>query len=276
MNDPGTPPPRDRFLRARHQIWALGDFQSVATQFLPELGEALVSYCDIRTGMRVLNVGAGAGTATIPAARLGADVTATDQTPEMLDAARVFAERAGLRVRFKAADTEALPFDDGEFDVVLSCLGVTFVNDHQAAADEMTRVCRPGGMLGIASWTPEGFFGQVIEALRSVLYAPHTGRFSPAMWGTSEHVNTLFGARTHRVETEVHSLQTSRFESGEEFREYFKTHVGPAMATYGSVADDPLRIAELDERLTELALLFGAGTPRGMDWEYRLLRARRT
>src|SRR5690606_3733522 len=146
-------------------------------------------------GLKVLDVGAGSGTATFPAARMGAEVTASDLAPEMLDAGRRFAERTGLRVRWKAADAEAMPFEDGEFDVVMSCLGVIFASDHQAAADEMARVCRPGGSIGIAGWTPDGFLGQVIEELRSVVATPQTGPVSPTLWGTEAHVRDLLGDR---------------------------------------------------------------------------------
>ncbi len=150
----------DRALKARHRAtWALGDYPAVAADVIPELGPVLVAASGVRAGDRVLDVAAGTGNAAVPAALTGARVTAADLTPELFTAGREFAARQGVAVRWDEGDAEALPYPDGSFDVVLSCVGVMFAPHHQRAADELVRVCRPGGTIGLLSWTPRGFVG---------------------------------------------------------------------------------------------------------------------
>jgi len=147
----------DRMLKAKHRgIWALGDYPAVAAEVIPELGAVLVEACELRKGEQVLDIAAGTGNAAIPAALEGADVVASDLTPELLDAGRTQATQRGAELQWRLADAEALPFSDGEFDVVMSCVGVMFAPHHQAAADELVRVCRPGGRIGVLSWTRRG------------------------------------------------------------------------------------------------------------------------
>src|SRR5215472_17522225 len=149
-------------LKAKHRaMWALGDYPALAADIIADLGPVLVRACGIRPGDRVLDVAAGSGNAPIPAAQAGASVVASDLTPELLEAGRREAARQKAQLEWRQADAEGLPFADGEFDTVMSCLGVMFTPYHQASADELVRVCRPGGTIGLLNWTPEGFIGQM-------------------------------------------------------------------------------------------------------------------
>ncbi|TDB89056.1 class I SAM-dependent methyltransferase, partial [Actinomadura sp. 7K534] len=155
-------------VKAGHRkMWALGDYPSLAAEVIPSLGEVLVRAAGVTSGDRVLDVAAGSGNAAVPAARTGAKVVASDLTPELLEAGR---KQADADLEWRQADAEALPFADGEFDVVLSCVGVMFAPHHQAAADELVRVCRPGGRIALLNWTPEGFIGQMFATMKP--YAP--------------------------------------------------------------------------------------------------------
>src|SRR6478609_5681308 len=152
----------DRALKTKHRaMWASGDYPALAGDLISTLGPILVDACAIRSGDRVLDVAAGAGNAAIPAALAGAEVVASDLTPELFDAGRRTAATVGAVLEWTEADAEALPFTDGSFDTVLSCVGVMFAPHHQTSADEILRVCRPGGTIGLLSWTPEGFIGQM-------------------------------------------------------------------------------------------------------------------
>ena len=142
-------------------MWAMGDYPTLASDLIAELGSALVAACGIAPGDRVLDVAAGSGNASIPAARLGARVVASDLTPELLESGRLTARGLGANIEWREADAEALPFETAEFDHVISCVGVMFAPHHQLSADELVRVCRPGGTIGLISWTPEGFIGQM-------------------------------------------------------------------------------------------------------------------
>ncbi|MFF9718842.1 class I SAM-dependent methyltransferase [Streptomyces sp. NPDC014603] len=147
----------DRALKAKHRaMWAQGDYPAVAAELIPGLGAVLVEACGVGPGDRVLDVAAGTGNAAIPAALAGAEVVASDLTPELLETGRRLAEDRGARLSWETADAEALPYEDASFDTVLSCVGVMFAPHHRAAADELLRVCRPGGTIGLVSWTPEG------------------------------------------------------------------------------------------------------------------------
>ena len=266
----------DQALKAKHRaMWALGDYPSVAAQIIPDLGTVLVEACGVGPGARVLDVAAGSGNATIPAALTGASVVACDLTPELFDSGREQAARHGVEVEWQEADTEALPFGDGEFDVVLSCVGVMFAPHHQATADELTRVCRPGGTIGLLSWTPEGFLGQMLATMKPYAPPPPPGAQPPPLWGDENHVRTLFGDRVTDVTARRDNVRVDRFDDPESFREYFKTHYGPTIVAYRGIAEDPDRIDALDRDLADLARRFDYGTDTTvMDWEYLLLTAR--
>ena len=266
----------DKALKAKHRaMWALGDYPSVAAEIIPDLGGVLVEACGVGPGARVLDVAAGSGNATIPAALTGASVVACDLTPELFDSGREQAARHGVEVEWQEADTEALPFGDGEFDVVLSCVGVMFAPHHQTTADELTRVCRPGGTIGLLSWTPEGFLGQMLATMKPYVPQPPPGAQPPPLWGDENHVRTLFGNRVTDVTARRENVRVDRFDDPETFREYFKTHYGPTMVAYRGIAEDPDRVDALDRDLAGLARRFDYGTDTTvMDWEYLLLTAR--
>jgi SAM-dependent methyltransferase len=277
--DRTDPREADRALKARHRaMWALGDYPSVASELIPELGTVLVEACGVRPGDRVLDIAAGSGNAAVPAALAGATVTAADLTPELLESGRQNAARLGLEVDWREADAEALPFADGEFDTVLSCVGVMFAPHHQVAAGELIRVCRPGGVIGLVSWTPDGFIGQLFATMKPYVSPPPPGVQPPPLWGNERHVRTLLGGSAVGIDVRRRTVRVDRFDRPEAFRDYFKARYGPTIAAYGSIADDPDRVRALDRDLTDLARRFGTGAAAGtvMDWEYLLLTARRS
>jgi ubiquinone/menaquinone biosynthesis C-methylase UbiE len=264
----------DAALKARHRVmWALGDYPDLAARIIPELGTVLVDACRVRAGDRVLDVAAGTGNAAIRAAQTGAQVVASDLTPELLDAGRALAAEQGVELEWREADAEALPFADGEFDTVMSCVGVMFAPHHQASADELARVCRPGGTIGLISWTPAGIIGQLFVAIRPYLPPPPPGAQPPPLWGDEEHVRALFGDRVIDVRASRQTIRVDALATPEQFRDYFKTKYGPVMATYRAHAEDPERVAALDRDLVELARRYDRGG--WTEWEYLLFTARR-
>lgn len=266
----------DRALKDRHRaMWALGDYPVIADAVIPALGAVLVQACDIRPGDRVLDVAAGAGNAAIPAALAGARVLASDLTPQLLEVGEHRAAACGAHLEWRQADAEALPFNDGDFDVVMSCVGVMFAPHHQAAADELVRVCRPGGTIGLVSWTPEGFVGQMFGAMRPYVAPPPPGVQPPPLWGSEEHVAELFADQVDDLAMR-REVVTVEFSSPEEFRELFKHNYGPTVAAYKAIGEDPERTAALDRDLDDLARRNDRGsTTTVMDWEYLVVVARR-
>lgn len=261
-------------VKAKHQaIWASGDYAAVASDVIPTLGPVLVEAAQVSAGDRVLDVAAGSGNAAIPAARRGASVVASDLTPELLERGRAAAEPAGLDIAWEQGDAEALPYPDASFDVVTSCVGVMFAPHHQAAADELVRVLRPGGRLGLLSWTPEGFIGQMFKTMKPFVPAPPPGAQPPPLWGDPNHVVALLGNRVTDVHTERRRLRVDQFATGEEFLTFFKRCYGPTIAAYKNLADQPERAAELDRALLDLARRHDHGG--AMEWEYLLLTATR-
>ncbi|MET0450608.1 MAG: methyltransferase domain-containing protein [Mycobacterium sp.] len=262
-------------LEAKHRaLWALGDYRTVADELVFPLGPVLVEASGIGPGDRILDVAAGTGNVAFAAAAVGADVVASDLCPELLEHGRLAAEQRGIPVRWREANAETLPFGDGEFDAVLSCIGVMFAPHHQQAADELVRVCRPGGTIGVLSWTPEGFIGRLFATMKPYVAAPPPGVSAPPLWGSETHVLELLGDRVTDVVTERRSLPVDRFTDGTEFRDYFKANYGPTIAAFRGIGDDHAKVAALDAdiaRLGDDALAGGAS----MDWEYLLLTAKR-
>lgn len=263
----------DRALKAKHRIvWALGDYAAVAREVIPELGRVIVAESGVGPGDRVLDVAAGTGNASIEAARAGASVIASDLTPELLEIGRGDAEAQRVDLTFEEADAEALPYEDDSFDVVLSCVGVMFAPHHAVAAQELTRVVRPGGRLALINWTPEGFVGQLFATLKQFVPAPPAGVQPPPLWGDEGHVRELLGERVRDLSLQRRVLSVDRFASGEEFRDFFRDFYGPTAAAYRNVGDDERRREELDDALAALGERhLDGGT---MPWEYLLVTAK--
>jgi SAM-dependent methyltransferase len=248
----------DAELKARHRkMWASGDYASMVETWLTPLGPRLVDACRIGPGTKVLDVGAGTGNASIPAALAGAHVTASDLTPELLEAGRARAEAAGAELEWVAADAEHLPFDDESFDVVISSIGVMFAPHHQLAADELVRVCRPGGRIGLLSWTPEGMIGGLFRTMGPYAPPPPPGATPPPLWGSEDHVRELLGDRVTFDVVERDVLHVDAFESPAAFVEHFKERYGPTLVTRANARNNG-REAELDAALD--AFFAGANT----------------
>jgi SAM-dependent methyltransferase len=266
----------DTELKARHRaMWAWGDYPRIVHDVVAPLGVELIEAAGITTGQHVLDVAAGTGSAAVPAARRGAQVVASDLTPELLEAGEHAVRDEGLPLRWEVADAEALPFGDAEFDAVISCIGVMFAPHHQAAADELVRVCRPGGTIAALSWTPGGFIGQLFATMKPYAAAPPPGVQPAPLWGSPDHVASLLGDHAEVLDSRTGSLRVDAFATGEEFRDYFKAWYGPTIGVYRSLADDPERTAALDRDLAELGRAH-QGPGGAMDWEYLVLTARRT
>ena len=266
----------DRALKTKHRaMWAMGNYPSVVTDVVAPLGPILVDAAGIQPGDLVLDVAAGSGNAAIPAARAGARVIASDLTPELLETGQKLAAEAGVQLTWETADAEALPYGDSEFDAVLSCLGVMFAPHHQTSADELIRVCRPGGTIGLLSWTPSGFIGQMFATMRPYAAPPPPGAEPPPLWGSEDHVRELLDDRVEQVLTETRTLRVTHYTSPEAFRDYFKTNYGPTISAFRFIADDPERVAALDHDLAELGQRFDIGTDSYvLDWEYLIFIAR--
>jgi ubiquinone/menaquinone biosynthesis C-methylase UbiE len=273
MTSTTTDSDADTALKARHRaMWSLGDYHAVATEIIPDLGPVLVEATHIGPQDQVLDVAAGAGNVAIPAAATGARVTASDLTPELLDRGRSDAEAAGISLDWQVADAEHLPFDDASFDAVTSCVGVMFAPHHQAAADELVRVCRPGGRIGLIAWTPTGFIGQMFATMKPYVAPPPPGAEPPPLWGDIEHVRELFGDRVTDVRAGQQLLDAGPLSDPTAFLDYFKSNYGPTIAAYRGLADDLERTAELDRALLDLAERSRA-PEGGIAWEYLLVVA---
>lgn len=278
QHQPVTATEEDKALKGRHRgMWALGNYAAVASEVIAPLGPTLVQAAGIRAGQRVHDVAAGSGNVALPAARTGAEVVATDLTPELLERGRRDAAAEGLDITWLEADAEALPFPDGDFDVVTSCVGVMFAPHHQLAADELVRVCRPGGTIALVSWTPEGFIGQMFATMKPFAPPPPAGSQPPPLWGHVDHVRELLGDRVDSLVAVQQDLEVDRFESPEAFRDFFKTNYGPTLAVYRAIAEDTEKVAALDKALVELAQRFDRGVDGHtvLDWEYLLVTAGR-
>lgn len=231
-----TPPPTPDFtaIKARQQAtWASGDFAIVGTT-LQIVGELLAEAADVRADERVLDVAAGNGNATLAAARRFARVTSTDYVPALLDKGRDRARAEGLDVAFQVADAEALPFDDGEFDCVLSTFGSMFAPDHRRTASEMLRVTRPGGRIGVASWTPDGFIGRMFKVVGGYV-PPPAGVAGPPLWGTEGHLREIFGDVEIRCTRRDFNF---RYRSAAHMMQVFRDYYGPVLKAFAALDAD--------------------------------------
>ena len=262
-------------IKVKHRaLWALGDYAAVAAEVIQKLGPVLVEACRVGPADRVLDVAAGSGNAAIPAAVRGASVVASDLTPELLEKGRAVADGLDLDLTWLEADAEALPFPDAAFDVVMSCVGVMFAPVHQRGADELVRVARPGGTIGLINWTPAGFIGQMFATMKPYAPPAPAGAGAPPLWGSQAHVAELFGDRVTDVVARTQTLVVDRFATPEEFRDFFRASYGPTIAVFRHIADDADRVRALDRELVELARRHDRGDGV-MEWEYLLYTARR-
>jgi len=235
-------------LKLRQQAaWGSGDYAVIGTT-LQIVGEMLAEACDLQYDERVLDVAAGNGNATLAAARRGCIVTSTDYVSTLLDRGAERARAEHLDVTFKVADVEALPFDDARFDAVLSTFGVMFAPDHVTAAAQMARVCRPGGRIGLANWTPEGFIGQLFKTLGRHV-PPPAGVQPPSLWGNEAHVRALFGDRAASIAITKRAFNF-RYRSAAHFIDVFRTWYGPVHKAFAALNSDEAGALERD--VTEL------------------------
>ena len=232
-------------------VWALGDYHRFAKEMVWSVGSELVAACAIGPGQRVLDVAAGTGNVALQAADAGAKVVASDLTPESLAAGKREADALGLSLDWVVADAAALPFDNGEFDVVTSCFGAMFAPDHQAVANELLRVCRPGGTIGLASFTPDGGAGEFFDVFAPYLPSPSPGALPPVLWGDEEHVRKLFGDRAS-LEVERRWLVERSTGGPRAYCDFYRETFGPAVAAYA-----------VDEAVDDAFLAFAASRSRG-------------
>ena len=274
MSKPTTTVDAQAVATKHRAMWASGDYAKLAAELVAPLGPVLVDAAGIRAGDRVLDVAAGTGNAAIPAAETGASVVASDLVPELLEQGRAVAAERGVDMEWREANAHELPFGDGEFDVVMSCIGVMFAPFHQQAADELVRVTKPGGSIGLISWTPEGHIGQLWAAMKPYAPAPPPGAQPPPLWGQEDHVRALFGERVTDLVSERRMLTVDHFADGAEFRDYFKAVYGPTIAVYRNIEGDPDRVAALDADIARVGdnVLSVASS---MEWEYLLVTARK-
>jgi ubiquinone/menaquinone biosynthesis C-methylase UbiE len=242
-------------VKGRQQAaWSSGDYAIVGTT-LQIVGETLCEAVDLRSNQRVLDVAAGNGNATLAAARRFAEVVSTDYVGTLLDRGRERAEAERLAVTFQQADAESLPFPDASFDIVLSTFGVMFTPDHQKAASELLRVCRSGGKIGLASWTPESFIGRLFKTIGKHV-PPPSGVQSPAHWGTKDHVAALLGSQA-TVETATKHF-VFRYKSPEHWVDVFRTFYGPVLKAFAAVGSEGH--SALERSLLELIGEFNVAT----------------
>jgi len=251
-------------VKAKQQTaWAAGDYAVIGTT-LQIVGETLCEALDLRAGQRVLDVAAGNGNATLAAARRWCDVVSTDYVPALLERARARAGAEGLAVQFEPADAEHLPYEDGAFDVVLSTFGVMFTPHQEQAAAELARVCKPGGKIGLANWTPASFIGELFKLIGRYL-PPAPGVRPPSLWGTEERLRELFGGR-------IASLQAPRrhymfrYRSPRHWLDTFRTYYGPMHKAFAaldsgkqeSLAEDLLGLAQRCNSATDGSMVVPA------------------
>lgn len=237
-------------LKARQQTtWSAGDYAVVGTT-LQIVGESLCEALDLRAGQRVLDVAAGNGNASLAAARRWCEVVATDYVPALLERARERAAANRLAIEFREADAEALPFADESFDAVVSTFGVMFTPDQDRAAAELVRVCKRGGKIGLANWTPEGFIGQVFKTIGRHL-PPPAGARSPALWGTTARLAELFRPHAAALEATPRHF-VFRYRSPEHWLEVFRTYYGPLLKTFAAL-DAPAQAALREDLLHLIA-----------------------
>ncbi|MBL8703508.1 MAG: class I SAM-dependent methyltransferase [Rhodospirillales bacterium] len=244
---PAAPPPVDlKALKTKQQgAWSSGDYAIVGTT-LQIVGENLCEAMDLRSGQKVLDVAAGNGNVSLAAARRWCDVTSTDYVPALLARGQERAQAERLNIEFREADAEAMPFKDGAFDAVVSTFGVMFTADQDKAAQEMARVCRSGGKIGLANWTPGGFIGQVFKTIGKHM-PPPAGAKSPALWGTEARLEELFQGTARSIKATKRDF-VFRYRSADHFLDVFKTYYGPVLKTFAGLEPAKQGLLEGDLR----------------------------
>jgi SAM-dependent methyltransferase len=264
---------QDSELKARHRaMWASGDYPAMVETFLLPLGPRLVEKAGIGAGMRVLDVAAGTGNASIPAAQAGADVVASDLTPELLAAGRERAEAEGVELEWAEADCERLSFQDESFDVVMSSIGAMFAPHHQRVADELVRVCKPGGTIALLSWTPEGMIGGLFRTMGPFAPAPPPGAQPPPLWGSEEHLRGLFGDRVDWRTLERENLDITAFPRAVDWATHFKELYGPTLAARANARREG-REEELERALDAFAEEWNRGDDEAARFQQEYLIA---
>jgi SAM-dependent methyltransferase len=258
-------------------VWALGDYHRFAKETVWELGPVLVEACGISKGQRVLDVAAGTGNVAIRAAEAGATVVASDVTPENFESGRREARSRGVELDWIEADAEALPFGDGEFDVVTTCFGAMFAPNHQAVADEFLRVCWPGGTIGSIAFTPDGLGGEFFGLVARHAPPPPPGAAPPVLWGSEDHVRELFGDRVDRLDM-TRGEYVERAASPQAYVGLFRETFGPLIALRALLSADPDRAGALDQDFLEFATSSSRGGrdgPAEYHYKYLLVVARK-
>lgn len=268
----------DRALKAAQRaMWAMGDYDRFARSTVWELGPLLVDACGVTAGQRVLDVAAGTGNVAIRAALEGASVVASDLTPEHFVAGRRAAAEAGVDVEWIEGDVEALPFDDATFDVVTSCFGAMFAPNHQRAADELVRVCRPGGTIGLMAFTPDGIGGEFFALLAPHMPPPPAGASPPLGWGDETHVRGLFGNQLQSL-TMTRRTYVERAPSPQDYGRLFKEAFPPIVAIRRNLENAPERREEFDRTFSQAIVRWNGGRDVGpveISYQYLLVVARR-
>jgi ubiquinone/menaquinone biosynthesis C-methylase UbiE len=232
LKQPTSQPDLAAVKQRQHGAWSSGDYAVVGTT-LQIVGEQLCEAIDLRAGSKVLDVAAGNGNATLAAARRWCDVTSTDYVPALLKRGQERAAADHLTVEFREADAEALPFADASYDVVLSTFGVMFTPDQEKAASELARVCKSGGKIGLANWTPQGFIGQLFKTIGKHL-PPPAGVKSPALWGTPARLEEMFKSQASDISAEPRMF-VFRYRSPEHWLDVFKTFYGPTLKAFAAL-----------------------------------------
>ena len=216
--------------------WIAGDFGQIA-RFYPDEAEAFINRLHLQPGMKVLDVACGTGNLALPAARAGADVTGVDIAPNLVEQARENAKREGLNAKFDEGDAEALPYEDASFDVVLTMFGAMFAPRPELVAAELKRVCRPGGFIAMANWTPSGFIGQMFK-MNAAYMPPPPGMTSPVLWGVEENVRQRFAEGISRLETQLQNVKWLFPFSPAEVVEHFRLYYGPTQKAFGALDEE--------------------------------------
>jgi SAM-dependent methyltransferase len=260
-------------IKQRHRaMWASGDYPHIA-QIVAPVSEHMVRAAGVGERQRVLDVAAGTGSSAIPAALAGAEVVASDLTPELFEAGRARAAEVGAELEWVEADAEALPFEDASFDVVMSAIGAMFAPRHEAVASELLRVCRPGGTIAMANWTPEGLIGQMFKVMGPYAPPPPPGAQPPPLWGSEDHVRELLGEGCSELRMERHVLSVTEVATPDEYVDMFKEKYGPTIAVQRFIGDDAERQAAFDAAYREFARNADSGEPGAarFDQEYLIV-----